>query len=125
MSNFVLTDPVTATSLTLTHVIADSFRDEYETAEIALLGRGRRFEFGTRWGFNGTLTVQLYDTVALTARAQRLALVALKELGSVLTLTTPYGDTFNVNVGDIQIDRIAGVGDLEYCTATIPYMEVS
>lgn len=105
-------------------VKADAFTDEYESAEILLIGRGRRVETGTRWGLRGTLTVQIYDQPGLTAAAQVVALRTLRAAGVTVVMTDAFGTATNVRLGDIQYERMAGVGDREYMTVTVPYMEV-
>lgn len=105
-------------------VVEDDFADEYEEEEILLLERGRRFEYGTRWGYRGTLRVQVRNDVGLTARQQRLRIQQMRESHAAVYLRTPFGDVFRVATGNIQVGRMAGVGVNEYCDITIPYAEV-
>lgn len=103
---------------------SDNFAEVYETAEIALLGRGRRKEFGTRYGYEGTLTADVRDEVGMTAREKRLAFETLKAARRTLIFRNPFGDIFYVAANDITFDRLPGVGKQEFGTLTIPYSEV-
>lgn len=105
-------------------VKSDTFTDEYDQAEIHLLGVGRRIETGTRWGLNGTVTVQVYDQPGFTAAAQITLLRTVRAANVTVVMTNAFGTALNVRLGDIQYERMAGVGDREYMTVTIPYMEV-
>jgi hypothetical protein len=102
----------------------DTFTDPYETAEILLIGRGRRKEYGTRWGYTGTLVCQLRERTDLTARGQRLLLNQVKAAKRSMYLRNPFGDVFFVAIDDIQFERDAGVGHFEFGTLTVPYSEV-
>lgn len=102
----------------------DSFSDMWESAEIPLINRGRRKEYGTHFGYEGTLTVDLFDEDGTTAREKRLTVMAAKAAGRSLIFRSPFGDTFYVAANDITFDRRAGVGSNEYGTLTIPYSEV-
>lgn len=104
---------------------SDEFSEEYEEAIIPLIGRGRRVEYGTRFGYVGSISANVYSSPTQTARQQRLALEAIKASRSDLYLKNPFGDIWQVAAGNIQISRIAGVGQNEYHTVTIPYTEVS
>lgn len=102
----------------------DNFTDEWEQEEIKLIGRGRRVEKGTRYGYRGTLSAVVYDSDGVTAAQRRAQIEALRTTDSTCYLRTPFGDLWKVGLGDIQITRIAGVGLNEYFTVTVPYFEV-
>lgn len=114
-----------AYSFQLFNVTSDTFTDAYEATTIELLDRGRRTEYGTHWGMTGTLTAKMFDQPGWTARQQRLDLQDLKARRISVLMQTPFGDIIKVNLGDIQFDRVAGVGTVEYMTVTIPYTEVA
>lgn len=118
-------DADTPITFDFNNVNSDSFTDEEENATLLLIGRGRRKERGTRWGYAGQLSVHLIDNGSRTARAQRLAIMALKATKRPLVLRNPFGDVFAVAVDDIAFDREAGVGHREFGTLTIPYGEVA
>jgi hypothetical protein len=115
-------------NIRLFQVTDDSFTNEYDTATLNLLGRGRHVDVGTYLGKNGTLTFKIYDQaypVPLSATAQRLMLENAASQNFEMYLRTPFGEIYKVSLGNIQFGRIAGVGSNEYMTATVPYMEVA
>jgi hypothetical protein len=112
-------------NIELRNVVSDSFSDEYENAEIKLLGRGRRVETGTHFGIRGELTAKVYGTPTTTPRAIRLMLQQLRDAQDTVLLRTPFGDIWRVAVSDLTFERTPGVGLNEYFTVSLPYMEVS
>lgn len=118
-------DAGTPITVSFNNVNTDSFTDEEENATLLLIGRGRRKERGTHWGYAGQLATHLIDNGSLSAREQRLAVMALKAAKRPLVLRNPFGDLFAVAVDDIAFDREAGVGHREFGTLTIPYGEVA
>lgn len=118
-------DNMNADAFKLSIVTGDSFTDEQEESEFTVLGRGRVVNKGQLLGYNGTLEVRLRDTGGTSARQKRLRLKQLKESEASLWLRNPFGDTFRVNVSNISITRIAGVGVSEFCDVSIPYAEVA
>jgi hypothetical protein len=107
-------------------VTDDSYTDEYEEETILLMGRGRRKEYGTHYGYEGSLKCKLYDSAGgLTARAKRQQLFVLKSALRDLYMRNPFGDTWLVAIGNMEIGRIAGVGQREFVELTIPYTQVS
>lgn len=111
-------------SIKLTSVTSDDYTDEYEEAELHLMGRGLRVERGDHLGVRGSLMVQLRDSVDMTARLKRQKLMLIKDGGRRLYLRTPFGDVYPVSVGNMQVGRIAGVGVAEFCDVTVPYAQV-
>lgn len=109
----------------LYHVTSDQFTEEFETTSFVLLDRGRKTDYGQRLGYTGQLTAGLYDQTGNTARSQRLALQALKNLMTFMYLRNPFGDVWAVETADIQITRMGGVGPNEFSTVNIPYQEVT
>jgi len=126
LSNYMLTCQVNpALNVTLWHVNDDSFEEEQEQATINLLGRGRRFEYGTVYGVTGSVTCSLRNIDGgATARAQRLAINALRESGNQIYLLNPFGDVYPVGLAALSVSRTAGVGLHEMTTVTIGYTEV-
>jgi len=112
-------------SVRLHHVTGDSFTEEFEETFLNVIGRGRKHEIGTRYGFAGTLNAQLFDLPGITAREQRLRLEVLRNERKGLYLRNPFGDIWQVSAGAIQISRRAGVGLREFADVTIPYTEIS
>lgn len=119
------TDNMSADAFKLSLVVGDSFTDEQEEAEFTVIGRGRVVNKGQLLGYNGTLDVRLRNTDGTSARQKRLRLKSIKEAETSLWLRNPFGDIFRVNVSDLSISRIAGVGLSEFCDVSIPYKEVA
>lgn len=111
--------------LMLSQVTADSFSDEYEEEVMLLIGRGRKTDYGTHWGYIGSLTCEVWDQPTRTARQQRMLLEALKADRQEMWLRNPFGDLFSVTMGNAQIDRVAGVGTREFHVLTLPYRQVN
>lgn len=111
-------------SVRLWHVTGDSFTEEFEETFIPIIGRGRKHEIGTRYGYSGSLTAQLFDWPEATAREQRLQLELLRNERKYLYLRNPFGDIWQVAPGAIQITRTGGVGKREFADVSIPYSEV-
>lgn len=114
----------TEDSVRLSNVTDDGYTDEYEEESIILIGRGRKVNRGTRIGYSGQLTAKLRDGNGETARIKREKLQLVKLNKSELYLRTPFGDLFQVSIGNLSIGRIAGVGTNEFVDVTIPYSEI-
>lgn len=140
-SAYVWSDPVVPTSTdywlvvsndgadwqsnTRLHLVrADAFDDEYEESTHKLAGRGRQKEYGTYFGKSGEISCQLFDG-ATTARAQRLALEALKARQIDVYLRTPFGDIWLIATGSLRFERDAGVGTREHGGLSFTYEEVA
>lgn len=108
------------------YVVDDSFNKEIEQETLNLIGRGRKVDYGTTYGYTGTLVTQLRDiSGGQTARQQRLALEALRDGKTTMYLRTPFGDIWQVVMTDITIQRIPGVGAREFSDVTVPYSQVA
>lgn len=117
----------TSLNVRLSSVAGDSFTEEYESAEFRIINRGRRVEVGTRYGYSGTLTVNLRDDseTGVTATEYKNKLQAVKDARVPAVLRVPFGELILVSVGAITFDRVAGVGMREFMQASIPYAEVA
>lgn len=111
-------------NIRLSNVVGDGYSDDYEEAELIIIGRGRKMNVGTRLGYDGSLKAQLRDDLMSTARAKRIKLQLIKEARTTYLLRNPFGDLVQVSMGSLQVERIAGVGTSEFCDVTIPYKEV-
>jgi hypothetical protein len=89
------------------------------------MGRGRLVNKGQYLGPKGSLDVRLRSTGLLTARQKRLRVLAIQQEVGDLFLRNPFGDVWSVNMSNMAVSRIAGVGSSEFCDVTIPYAEVS
>lgn len=107
------------------NVTADSFTEKYESTIHNVPERGNKRDVGQRWGYDGSMTVQLYGLGGLTARQERKRLELLRQQRRKVWLRSPFGDVWQITLGEVTVDRMAGVGTNEYSTVTIPYTEVS
>lgn len=112
-------------NLILYHVTDDEFEDEQEMATTKLIGRGRRVEYGTRFGQTGSLTAEFRDNAYMSGRSQRLLLEAIRDSGYKVYLRNPFGDVWAVALDSARISRVAGVGLQEMATASISYTEIT
>jgi hypothetical protein len=117
------TDPTF--NLVLSSVISDSFTEEYEHFDDLIIGRGRRKEIGTRWGYAGSLTCHLRDLDSRGSSLELQEILAFKAGRVDAFLRVPFGHIWKVSIGDIAFDRMAGVGRREFGQVTIPYSEVA
>lgn len=114
-----------STSIRLSIITGDSYTDEYDEAELIIAGRGRYIDRGDHLGLKGTLDARIRHNGGTTARQKKRALDQLKEENRNLFLRTPFGDVYRVNVGNLSISRISGVGLSEFVDVQIPYSEVA
>jgi hypothetical protein len=125
-SHYILVVPENdAINLTLYIVTSDDFEDEQEMATTNLIGRGRRVEYGTRFGITGSLTADFRDNDDLSARAQRQLLEAIRDSQLTIYLRTPFGDVWPVALESARVTRVSGVGLRENATASISYIEIT
>lgn len=114
--------------LRLENATADSYTEEYETEEMHLIGRGRHFEVGDRLGYAGSLTLQLRfidgSNLLGDPRRQKLDLENFKAKRTECWIRSPFGDLFMAFTGDMQFERVAGVGRSEFTNVSLPYKEV-
>lgn len=107
---------------------ADSYTEEYESEEMHLVGRGRHFELGDRLGYAGSLTLQLRFIEGSDAtddpRRQKIDLERFRALRTECWIRSPFGDLFLAMTGDMQFERLPGVGSSEFTNVTLPYKEV-
>lgn len=108
-------------NMILPNVTADAYTDEYEEETLTVIGKGRHKDYGTRFGYAGSLTAQFRSN----ARSNRLLLENLKALRATMLLRNPFGDVWQVGMGNIGIGRVAGTGTTEMLDVTIPYEEVA
>lgn len=126
LHHYVLSCPADSVlNLPLYHVTGDSFSDEQEQAVLNLMGRGRRMEYGTRYGITGTLDVSFFDNPTMTARRQRLALEQLRDSHKEVFLLNPFGDVYKVGLMSTTVTRVRGTGLHEMTTGSIQYSEIT
>lgn len=121
-SQYWLVDRADETNnILLSSVNDESFTEEWEQETLKVIGRGNHKDYGTRFGYSGTLGVRFRGS---DARINRLKLELLKAQQAVMLLRNPFGDVWQVALGDVSISRIAGTGTDEHVDVTIPYEEV-
>jgi hypothetical protein len=113
----------TTKNLRLYYVTADAFTDVMEREDVALIGQGRHVDLGTALGVQGTISGTVWDRPEATAHEQRLALQELFRSKTKVMLRNPFGDNWQVTLGDPSFDRVAA-GPSEYHTFSLPYSEV-
>jgi hypothetical protein len=119
-TNYWLIHPTNAAKhLLLAHVTSDDFNFEREEEFLKLIGRGRKLDKGTNYGVTGTLNLDF------RSRLDLLLLLNLWRDGAPLLLRNPFGDIWQVSIGEPGIGRTAGVGTQEFTEVSVPYREVA
>lgn len=108
----------------LFNVTSDSYTNEIEQESFTVINRGRKTNYGTSLGKVGTLAAQLRDKVSVTARQQKVLLEAMQQARATYLLRDPFGNVLQVSMGNVQVDRVAGVGNSEFVNVSVPYSEV-
>lgn len=113
-------------TLNFRNVTAETFSVDREREVMQVLGGGRRVEVGDRIGYSGELTVQIKPDGYLnrTAREIRLMLEDLADENIAMHYRNPFGDVFEVDMGALSFDRVAGRGFSEDVDVSIPFYEV-
>lgn len=106
-------------------VKSDDFHLETEKNDMKLIDRGFKSDYGTTWGHRGTLAAEVWDRTDMTARAFRLRMEQLQEEQRELWMRNPFGDIWLITMADAEIGRVQGVGNREFHTMSLPYVEVS
>lgn len=110
----------------LRFVTADSGTDEADLETMKIIGHGRRFDQGTYWGVSGSIQAQLRDDLASSARTKLSHLRSLKSTqADYLWLRNPFGDVWQVAIGDIAWTRVSGVGLREFVDVSFDYQELN
>lgn len=106
-----------------TNITADGFSKEVEQAVIHVKGRGRQVQIGDDLGYTGSMTVQLRNP--LTARRDRefFEFLSSDDAGNVY-IRSPFGDVWYVAFGNVQTNRVPGMGTSDLVDLTVPYMIV-
>lgn len=66
-----------------------------------------------------------YTPGKYTARRQRQNIEAMKADRGEVVLRTPFGDVYRVQVGNIGVTRIPGMGSNEFVDISVPYLEIA
>jgi len=112
-------------STKLYHVVDDKYTDNIEMASHVILnGGGRRINYGSPIGMDGTLSAQIKSNANMSAREIRLRIKTIQFTARWVYLRDPFGNYTKVAIGEISVARIAGVGLSEFVDIEIPYQEV-
>lgn len=122
---WLIDDDDSALTIRLEHVTNDSFDDEYEETTLNLIGRGRKKDVGTRWGYKGTLGATIRAKNGVTALEQFSGIKAIRAANDVCYLRTPFGDVFKVAFGNLDFDRIPETGTDLALDVSIDYEEIA
>jgi hypothetical protein len=117
-------EDATKSAFKLVSVTSDAYSLKHESQMTYIIGRGMHEDRGGSFGHDGSLSAQLRDTGATTARQKKLRIESIQDEARSLLLRNPFGDIWYVAVGDIAVDRLAGTGLSEFCDITLPYQEV-
>lgn len=106
------------------YVTAEGFSKEVEQALLHIKGRGRQLQIGDDLGYTGTLTIKLRN--AATARRDRefFEFLSSDDAGNVY-MRNPFGDVLYIGLGNVQTNRIEGVGNSDLVDLSIPYFVVA
>lgn len=108
----------------LTSVRGDKFTDKRETASHVIINGGRRVNYGTKIGAEGSLSCQIRHSAGYTATQQLQVLERLCDENIWVLMRDPFGNVTKVSLGEVSVDRLAGVGNNEFADIEIPYYEV-
>jgi len=111
-------------SVELHHVTADKYTERQESNTYVIIGGGKRKVRGTRLGKEGSLSAQIRASAKMTAKRQIEVLEALNEDSRPVIMRDPFGNLTTVALGEISVDRVAGVGNQEFVDIEVPYEEV-
>ena len=111
-------------NIILRGVTGETFSTEREVSIKKLIGRGRKVDVGSRWGYTGEISGRLYPTTSKSARQQRLDLETAKATNVSYTLRNPFGDVFKIWFDDPKFTRVAGTGGSEVLEVSFTYYEV-
>lgn len=111
-------------SVKLHSVVGDSFTEQYESSTYNIVGGGTRVNRGARIGLEGTLACQIRASTIRGAREQVTMLRELAGRQQYLIMRDPFGNATKVSIGDINVERIGGVGTYEFADIEVPYTEV-
>lgn len=125
-TNYWLVDDTdTNLTLRLEHVTDDSFDEEYEEDTILLIGRGRKKDIGTRWGFAGSINAMIRTKNGKSALDQYTELKAIRAANNVCYLRSPFGDVFKIALSGLDFDRIPETGTDLALEVSFDYEEIA
>lgn len=111
-------------NIRLQSVKANKWTANREMADYNIIAGGRRRAYGNKLGRSGNLTVAVRDRQGMTATEFTEAVEAVANDQYSLFIRDPFGHVFQVGLGEISGDPMAGVGSSEFADLDIPYVEV-
>lgn len=108
----------------LVAVVGDKFTDKREKNSYTIIGAGKRVVYGTKVGMEGSLNCQIRHSTGLTATQQLRVLDKLCDENISVLMRDPFGNVTKIAIGEVSVDRMAGVGNNEFANIEIPYEEV-
>lgn len=108
----------------LNSVNADKFTEKFESNDFQIIGGGRRFNYGEEIGKEGTLSIQIRGSSNITATEQLAVLRNLRKEKIAVLMRDPFGNVTQIALGEVSLDRMAGVGNNEFANIEVPYYEV-
>lgn len=108
----------------LTGVNADRYTQNREMADYNIIGGGRRRAYGTKLGKSGNLTIAARYSAMRTPTRYIKQLEAVCDDQYSLFMRDPFGNVTLIALGEISLDRLAGVGSSEFGDIDLPYVEV-
>lgn len=123
--NYWLIDPTDeANNFRVSSVTADKFAMRQQTNEFVIIGGGKRVNYGTFVGKEGSLSVAVRDNIRMTGAEIIRKLNTIFRLKRWLLLRDPFGGITKISIGEVNFTRMPGVGNAEYGDLEIPYSEV-
>lgn len=113
----------TLLSVRLLGVTKNSITEEYEKETYQIIGRGRHTDYGDRLGYTGTLTCQVRTLERPSSFKKKIE--DLRRANETYYLRDPFGALFQVSLGNLSWDPVAGVGTAEMGDLQIPWEEVA
>lgn len=123
--DFWLIDPDDeANNIRLYSVTENPWTDVFEKSSYVVKGRGRRVNYGTHVGIEGTLTIKVRPNSGYTPTELIEQIQACMERRRWMKMRDPFGRITQVAFGDMSSTPMAGTGENEFADVQIPYEQV-
>jgi len=105
-------------------VVAEKFTTKKQSNAYVVIDGGMRVNQGPVIGRDGSLTCKVRASAGRTATEQLAMLYSIDSYKGWVMLRDPFGNNTKISIGEISLDRMAGVGNQEFADLEIPYVEV-
>ena len=105
-------------------VVAEKFTNKKQTSSYVIIDGGMRVNQGPKIGKDGSLSCRVRASAGRTATEQLEMLRSIDEYRGWVVMRDPFGNNTKISLGEISVERIAGVGNQEFADLDIPYVEV-